>query len=316
MDESSNNPSRSTTEQPGGDTLHGLSLDREALLRIAADGELDLLSNEQRRQAEALLAQPENAAFVADERAFRSTSARAFSDVGVPSETLRRGVEDRLRGDLVPASVGGQTRKQGFWLRGVATLAAAAAVAIVATTIFSGPPSSTGGGQFAGDPLMALRGRVATFVSREHEKCEMNLRHASSKQRVVAAGDLPELVRDVMGRDLALESLVFSDGVGVSFVRAGKCGVPGGASVHLSFDAASGSTSGPVSLFVQRDDGSLGLELGKTYTFGSACDDEGPAVYLWGDGTMIYYLVTDEPAGCTKLLQDRAAPDEMVELSA
>lgn len=308
----------------GREPLGQMDLSPAALLRVAADGEDDLLSDRQRAELKDLLASDAGEAFVGNERAMRASVGRAFAGDAAAGASAR--LRDRVAAVMAdetldlpaPVAMAPQTRNPSFWTRGLATLAVAAAVGIAAVSVFTsgvgGPGGPAGGLQAGGTSLQQVRALAAGFVSQEHGRCNADVSIAEDKQRVVDAAQLPGLVRQIMGLDLSLHELVFSSDADVEFVRGGRCGVPGGGpSMHLSFETQ-GSAS-PVSLFVQEDMGELGLDTTKTYTFGGACGDEGPAVYVWASRGLVFYLVTDNDIACDPLLEGHNAPGEMVRLT-
>lgn len=297
----------------------GMELSDAAMIRIAADGEQDLLSTEQRSRLDQLLASPENVARVEAEHSLRDAIARTHTNTALPD-----GIEQRLRARLAltenatpesgseeagPERLAPQTRSHSFWRRAAATLAVAAALVLGVVSIFNtGTPSTPGLPQNAGltPQIVSARSSAAHHVSNEHHNCVMSAERALAKGSVVAPEDLPVSVEQIMGKSVDLDDLIFSDLSNVTFDWAGPCSVPGPPSMHLSFDGPHGQQ---ISLFIQRAHDKLALDPEVTYTAGSACGDEGPAVYIWTRHGLVYYLVSDQTPGCDSLLKDRSAPE-------
>lgn len=305
-------------ENPSQHDLSSMALSDAALIRIAADGEQDLLSADQRARLSELEASAEVRSQIEAEQSLRASLVRTYAGTAAPA-----GLRERLQAKLadadasVPEQLAEQTSQPSFWRKTVATLAVAAAVAITGISIFQGGQVNPNGTQVAGlgisTEILAARQAAAKFVSSEHDKCVMDLGRALAKSRVVEAEQLPEAVSGVLDRSARIEDLIFTGNPGVSFEWAGPCGVPGAPSMHLSFESP--DHGGNVSLFIQPDREDLGLKADTTYTFGSACDDEGPAVYVWSREGFVYYLVAAEAPGCDTLLKDQQAPESLSPLT-
>jgi len=274
------------------------------LLRIEADGERDLLTPEQCRELDDLLAQGDNAARAECDRHLRGACARVMAG------SAPAGLADRIALAMnetelteVPSRVEAlapQTRNQGFWRR-IAPLATAAMLTLVAGIMIfqSGPRTSAD----AFD-------RAAGFVADEHDHCEIDIDHATHKLSVVDSTRLPTEFSKIVGQDVALSDLLFTGAENVTFESGGECHVPGGKSMHLRFTLPDGDHA---SLFVQKDQNMLELDPGVTYKAMSK-EPVGPAVFVWDRSGLTYYLVTNRDMDCSKLRDCIRAPQKLVEV--
>ncbi|MEN1706532.1 MAG: hypothetical protein AAFR76_01290 [Planctomycetota bacterium] len=295
-----------------------------ALVRLAADGEI---SAEQERRLESELEQnPELARQIEAEQLLRSSLERAFSD----GQAAPAGLRDRVAAAMasvelnseqsddadVPTRMATMTRDRSFWAGPAArVLAAAAALTLVATVFVV----SRGG--VSSEPI-SNRTRAVQFVASEHGRCVIDLPPGTGKFRVSNADEMPGLTGDVLGREITLADLVVNGAENVSFIDAGRCGVPGGGkSMHMRFEVPSDLGGDPerFSLFVQQDEGGMALTEGVTYELdpsgGGEIDLKSPSIYVWLRGDLVYYLVVDNAKNCRPIRERLAAPEDLEPLT-
>lgn len=299
-----------------------------ALIRLAADGEI---SAEQERRLEIEIERdPDVARRVEAEERLRSSIARAFESGPATPAGLRDRVaaamasadlgvaemDEASQRDDVPTRMASVTRDRSFWAGPAArVLAAAAALTLVATVfVVSRGPSA--------DPTLGSRTRAVQFVAGEHGRCVSDLAPGSGKFRVTNASEMPGLTGDVLGQEIKIADLVLNGVENVRFIDAGRCGVPGGgSSMHVRFEAPSGTGEGTAqfSLFVQQNSGSMELAEGITYeldpTNGGEIDLKSPSIFVWLRGELVYYLVVDCPKSCKPIREHLAAPESIESLT-
>lgn len=315
----------------GGKLPDGMSVG--ALIRAAADGEL---TDEQVRQFEALCAERDcTKDRVRFEQTLKECCGRALKEQPCCPDALRSRIaamapsahpqdEQRHEHEHDVAGAGspvvamaGQTRKQSFWRRSPATMAAAAVLMLAAgVLIYQGASLPTGpvpAGWTA--QQVSNRDQMAGFVAREHGRCCKSDRAARAKliyndpnearSHFAAAMGVPDV-------DIPQDAAPAGE---VRFMGAGDCHVPAAdTSGHLRFDAVSpDGTPMQLSLFVVNDRGQLPIEEGVTYHVPSAtCDDAGVRLFAWRQSGVVYLLVTEaEGAFCTTVRQTLHAPAEV-----
>lgn len=274
---------------------------RTALLRAAADGELTAAGEQELRDH--LAARPDDRAVVAFEQELRKSIASAA--LGHPAPQLKERVQHlcaaaRQR-ESTPLPVQ-TTAPQRHWQ--TAWLAIAASVALVAGIAYltvRRPQALPAPGELI---TPTHRVSLVSFVSSQHEECELHADMIGSKLRIDSLGKAPAAFREVLGREPDLGRLAQS---GLRFMGAGPCAVPGrGRSVHMVFDAGAdpapreGGRTALVSLFVQQDSGELAIEPGRTYrlvpTEGSPSTTTAE-IYVWKTNGFVYFLSsTSAPA--------------------
>ncbi len=302
---------------------------RTRLLRAAADAQLTA-ADEKSLHAH-LASHPEDRAVIEFEQHLRQSIAANVSVSGGagggPSAALRNRIHQMLGspelGGPSSASIPFATHPstiRAHWIRShpARWLAIAASVAVVAGAMYftvlqlprNVEPTAA---QQAINP--SHRVALVSFVSSQHEECELHAGMIGMKLRIDSLDKAPAAFREVLGRTPDLGRLAAS---GLKFKGAGPCAVPGrGTSVHMVFDvggdagAADASVDGRtplVSIFIQQDTGELNIEPGRTYrltpsgdtsastTSGSAAGT--PAdIFVWKADGFVYFLSsTYEPA--------------------
>ncbi len=272
---------------------------RTTLLRAAADGELTVAGEQELRAH--LAAHPDDRGVVAFERELRKSIAAAA--LGQPAPGLKERVEHLCGGATIaregtPVAVEATAPRRGRPMsRPAAWLPIAASVALLAGIAYftvGRPQALPAPGELI---TQAHRVSLASFVSSEHEECELHADIVGSKLRVESLGKAPAAFRGVLGREPDLGRLAES---GLRFMGAGPCAVPGrGSSVHMVFDAGDGPApreggrTSLVSIFVQQDSGELGIEPGRTYRL---VPNEGSSstaaaeIYVWKTDGFVYFL--------------------------
>ncbi len=276
---------------------------RTELVRAAADGELTA-ADEKALQAH-LAAHPDDRAVIEFEHRVRRAIAASVS--GAPSQALRARIS-RLTNESVSQSAPLRFQPDPMsaaprMIRTVRWLAVAASVGLVAGLVYlTIQPSGTlpPPGQLVAE---SHRVSLVSFVSRQHDECELHADMVGSKLRISELDKVPAAFSEVLGKEPDLGRL---DDCGLKFMGAGPCAVPGrGRSVHLIFDAGSaqadrGGRTPMVSIFVQQDSGELNIEPGRTYRLvptGSAPSLEASEIYVWKSDGFVYFLAsTSGPA--------------------
>ncbi|MEL6499145.1 MAG: hypothetical protein AAF937_03290 [Planctomycetota bacterium] len=295
-----------------------------ALIRLAADGEI---SAEQERRLETEVERdPGLARQIEAEQLLRSSLERAFSD----GPAAPAGLRDRVASAMASVELSGQesddadvptqlapiTRDRSFWAGPAARVLAAAAALLLVATVFV---VSRGG--VSNEPF-SNRSRAVQFVASEHGRCVVDLAPGTGKFRVTDADEMPGLTGDVLGQEITLADLVVSGAENVSFIDAGRCGVPGGGrSMHMRFEVPSSESVEPerFSLFVQQNRGTMELAEGVTYELdpssGGTIDLKSPSIYVWLREGLVYYLVVDNAKSCGPIRDRLAAPEDIEPLT-
>lgn len=285
-----------------------------ALLRAGADGELDAGSTPGQTAAlERLLTDPRAAAQagvsgaearVEFERALRPACDRCMC-AGVPavSASLRERVEAAMVDSGGRSAVVGHGARDSVAAgvprgRAPASRARRAAMSLGATAIlaFAGIAvyqAIVNTGTIA-NPQAGFTAQLASFVTTEHERTAVDSEEARTK---FGCTDFSRVCPDLSPRLGASPELPPLGGAhDLAFQGAGPCGVPGGASIHVRFYTRHDvdGHQHEISLFVQRDSGRLDLDEGRVYSLECPKGD----VCVWRRGTLVYFLVSDDPHGC------------------
>lgn len=271
------------------------------LLRLAADGEL---STQQEAELRAHLeANPEDNARVEFDRRLRQACGCACAPDCCAPERLRRRVIaccGKSSGDHADQTVladnlaarAAETRTQGFWAgRVIARFGTIAAViALVGVVAYMVGRTSPQQPPIDGTrTIHTAAERLASFVRKEHNRCASGLPEIGTKFTITNPDDLPIAFEEIVGKSFSLESVLQANGHGLRFLDAGLCHPPGGDALHIRFETENQS-SGPISLWIQKDTGVLPIEDGVTYTQGSGCD----CVRFWRVEGVRYILVCSE----------------------
>jgi anti-sigma factor RsiW len=248
-------------------------------LMAYADGELDTAGSERVRRY--LSNHPEAERKVEAYIKLQQAGRRAMADVAVPVGLLQKLAElDQ------PAPARG-------WRIGY--LSAAAAVLIVALGTVALVMRNAATPVVQGSSLVPV-GWVSS-ASKVHINCAKDAEH-------FAAG-FPRTVRELPGslQSYLGESAICPDlsALGYRFNGCGPCRIPGGKTAHLLYKSTQGK--GPLSLFVQKDEGQLPLEDRKVYLSRDAAD--GTEMIVWRAHGVVYYLVGESDE------QLKSAADEM-----
>lgn len=270
-----------------------------ALLRMAADGELD--QHQEDRLRAHLADHPEDEARIGFERDLRGACARACSPGGAAPAGLRDKILANCRDQAVADGIeerASQTRDRSFWAGRVVVRfgAVAAVVALVAAVSFmigrGGPGLPSGPHQVSPEVMLA---RVVHFVGNEHDRCADLPELDNSKFTVGAPDRLEPEFATLAGREVSLSTVLTAEQQGLHFFDAGRCHLPsGGTAMHIRF-TTDDPQAGIVSVWAQVD-GSLELDEGITYTG----EYNGVMVRTWRVGEVRYVLAccTDQGLGC------------------
>ncbi len=279
-----------------------------ALLRIAADDELDLLDEAQRAKLNAHLGEhPEDQRRIEFDRQLRSSCARVLSNDAAHAPA---GLAERIQQSLgaeaaekADAKTLG-SRERSFWSGTARFIALAAALVIVATTaIYTLGPGSS---MFASDQGYTVQ--VASFVTHEHQRCCTNEAYAARKFTMNQLNEVPGKFTDHLGVLPQIDGLTQAN---ATLVGAGECQVPGkGSSIHLRLAQQQGDEVADVSLFIQRDTGQLELEAGKTYRLNYPQEPD-IAIFVWKYDGAVYYLLSDQLKACAILRKALGAPEAL-----
>ncbi len=267
---------------------------RTTLLRAAADGELTAAGEQELRAH--LAARPDDRAVVAFEQQLRKSIASAA--LGHPAPQLKERIQHLCAGararESSPLSVQTAAPRCHWQTAWLAIAASVALVAGIAYLTVRWPHALPAPGELI---TPTHRVSLVSFVSSQHEECELHADMIGSKLRIDSLGKAPAAFREVLGREPDLGRLAQS---GLRFMGAGPCAVPGrGRSVHMVFDAGAdparreGGRTALVSIFVQQDSGELAIEPGRTYRL---VPNEGPSstaaaeIYVWKTNGFIYFL--------------------------
>lgn len=268
-----------------------------ALLRCAADGELT--PEQEARLCAHLDESPGCSQRIEFEQKLREACCDCYSDDQACPDSLRSKVAGMCReacSEGTPAVVGSSTtRERGFWAGSLFRGLAVAAVLILAVTLaFQVGQRSAPGGAVQSEAQVQLAARATEFVTNEHLRCDESRKSdLSYKFTTTKPEDLPAAFEQVMGKKLTLEDLV-AHAESIRFVDAGRCGVPGkGRSLHVRLSLPTEGGPHFASLFVQEDQGDLGLSEGKSYHLAGGNEMDKPCVFVWKNTGMIFWLVCE-----------------------
>ena len=264
-----------------------------ALLRMAADGELD--AQQEIRLRAHLEAHPEDEQRIEFDRQLRCACRRACSPERCAPESLR----DRIRACCCEtdealadglAARAHQTRSPGFWagrlvVRFGAVAALIALVAVVAVMV--GKINPAPGTNPDGILRTSMAEQVASFVLSEHDRCANMPPKSSTKFTVREVKEVPAIYESLVGQSVPLESVFNAAEHGLTFVDAGECHLPPGTALHIRF-RTDNPEAGLVSLWIQPNDEKLNLLDDITYTCGEECI----CVRFWQTEGVRYVLVT------------------------
>ena len=278
------------------------------LLRLAADGEL---SAEQDAALRAHLeAYPEDRARVDFDRKLRDACGCACVPDCCAPESLRQrvlaccshtpggaaagGSTDPQLADRLAARAG-QTSDSGFWSgRTLARLGTiAAVVALVGLVSYMVGRSTPAGGPQDQPTIRTVEERISNYVRSEHNRCAGSNPEIGNKFNINDPSEIPAVFESIIGQPFSLACVLDANDHGLRFVDAGRCYPPGGDAIHVRF-VTDDEAASPVSLWIQKDDGSLPMEDGITYTAGTGCD----CVRFWRvDGVRYVLICSQEQAG-------------------
>jgi len=293
-----------------------------ALLRAAADGEIDELSDAQRAELDGYLADhPEGESQIGFERALRMSCSRSMSAPSCP---------DALRAKVVAIAVQAQeqeqdqnyaqqiedagryTRSKSFWSRSPMLGAAAALLIVTAGALIWQSVSFTTTSTPSGLNIQQANyySRVSDFVVREHTRC-CDDKAAEAKLVEHDIGRATEYFSQAFGHPISVPDMEQVDGQ-IEFFGGGDCSVPSTPrSGHLRFDAiAPDGQRISLSLFISPDPGLLPLEEGLIYTMDSeACTAAGTRLFAWVSDGLQYLLVSEaDDEMCAKVRGLMQAP--------
>lgn len=294
-----------------------------ALIRAGADGELPSSGSVKQTAdlARVLTGSggvEDPAARVEFERSLRIACGRSMNEsAGTASAALRERVESAMRGEVsgptpwssgedreraaagvvshgarheagraVPGRIPMSRGRRWAMSAGASAILVFAGLAVYQAVINSGA---------AVNPAESFTAQLASFVRDEHDRTAVDTPAARAK---FGCTDFTRICTDftpTLGESPALPTLGGAEDL--AFQGAAPCGVPGGgASVHLRFYTRrhEGGHDHQISLFVQRGTNRLDLEDGRVYTI----ECPRASVWVWRNGTLVYYLVSDDRDGC------------------
>jgi anti-sigma factor RsiW len=235
-------------------------------LMAYADGELDAAGQERVRQY--LATRPEGERKVEAFKKLQQAGRRVMSDVAVPA-----GLLDRIAELDEPAP-------RPIWRIGYLRAAAAILIVALGTVAFlvvRNAPTPV----VQGSPLVTAQ--FVSSASKVHINCARDAEHfAAGFPRKVQ--ELPGSLQTYLGHSATCPDLT---DLGYRFNGCGPCAIPGGKTAHLLYQSTQGK--GPVSLFIQADEGQLLLEDHKVYLARDAVD--GTEMIVWRGHGVVYYLV-------------------------
>ena len=296
MSENTNHRHRDTDEP---DTVSA----RTQLLRGAADEQLS--DAQQAELARHLERRPEDHAVIAFERRLRETVASA-SRGSAPAALRDRITTIGSASSSEEVSLpfpNVQTRPRWRFSQTVRWFAVAASLAILASGAFVILRQS-GVGQ-PDDVQVAQQSRTSlvTFISAQHEECEVHADMIGMRFKTTKLGDVPTEFSRVLGSTPDIGHVEES---GFKLLGAGPCAVPGrGKSVRMVLESTSdappsGGRGSIVSIHIQQDTGELNLESGKTYRLVDKIAPTGSApaeIFVWQRDGFVYFLTSkSEPA--------------------
>lgn len=284
-----------------------------ALLRCAADNEL---TAEQRAQLDTHLARhPQDQGRIEHEQQLRRACSRVMGsseqcpaalrstlqamcarsgtalDVDAHSSAQRAGGRQGFEADVLTTQIRTQTRQRSFWSGMARGLAIAAALAMALTLAFQVGRTSVTLQADGSEVLLAAR--ATEYVAREHGRCRpLDDPSLSAKFTETSAEQLPAAFKSVLGTSMSLSDLI-TQAETVRFIDAGKCGVPGGKSLHMRLSSLTDGQEHTASLFIQEYTGKLHLAEGVSYHMAGGQDMDKPCVYVWRKDSLIYWLVCD-----------------------
>lgn len=289
------------------------------LLRLAADGEL---SEPQARQLEdALGAHADGDPRVRFEQGLRGAVGRVMGtgEAGQPMaapaglrERVTSSIAAQAAEDDAPASIPFTPASRQPAVRFPRFFGAVAAVLLLGVVgVFLATVVRTVGG--AGEDPLAYRNQLAGFVSAEHARVTSNDAAGDRKWTVRE----PDRVASAFAGKLGSQPDVPNcDKIGIKFVGAGDCRLPGeGRSSHMQFELSREGDVEPtrVSIFVKPFKGELPLEQGVTYKISpEACDTGSAEMVTWVRDGLLYVLVVDRSCGlkpCSKLFEGLELPE-------
>ena len=249
-------------------------------LMAYADGELDAAGQERVRQY--LASHPEAERKVQIYIKLQQAGQRAMADVPVPLGLLQK-IEEI-----------GQPAPQRFWRIGYLRAVAAVLIVSLGGVAFL-VTRNTSSPVVQGSPLVPAK--FVSSASKVHINCARDAEHfAAGFPRAVK--ELPGSLQTYLGQTATCPDL---SELGYRFNGCGPCQIPGGKTAHLLYKSTQGK--GPLSLFVQRDEGQLPLEDHKVYLARDTVD--GTEMIVWRAHGVFYYLVGESDEQLT------SAADEM-----
>ncbi len=268
-----------------------------ALLRCAADGELS--SEQKARLCAHLDESPGCTQRIEFEQRLREACNDCYADDTCCPETLRTTIgqmcEHARDGEPEPGRLAPVTRSRSFWNSPLARGAALAAVLVLAVTLAFQVGQKSAPVVGGTGPQLTLASQATQFVSKEHTRCiELTDPSLAYKFTANSPEQVPAAFQAVMGKALSIEDLI-ANAESVSFIDAGRCGVPGGGrSMHIRLATQSASEPHTASLFVQEDLGDLAIEEGPSYHLaGGKAEPDKPCVFVWRSAGLVFWLVCD-----------------------
>jgi anti-sigma factor RsiW len=131
-----------------------------------------------------------------------------------------------------------------------------------------------------------LPGTLVSRIARTHVNCARFGANHSAPPFPRELASLPEPVRQHLGQPAALPDL---SALGFAFAGAEPCAIDDGKSVHLLY-IRNADRRDTLSLFVQVNNGQLGIEPGKAYALDN---DAAHPMVVWTSDGLVYYLMGD-----------------------
>lgn len=284
---------------PNASFEEGVSM-RTRLLRAAADGELT--DSEQAMLDLHLLHHPADRAVIEFERQLKGAIANAASVA--PPESLRQWLETIRPAAHVQSLEMNAPAHTDFGagviagrIRRLRWLAAAACVALLAGALTLVLPSLLNNGPDVTRPAQAYRTALVSFISSQHELCELHADQIGSRFKITRLEDAPAEFEAILGRAPDLGEI---EAAGFTLLGAGPCAVPGrGRSVRLVLAAPGSEPFDIVSIHIQQDTGDLPMQSGRTYRLteaGHAGHDEPHPIFTWRRDGFVYFLTSRSEA--------------------
>lgn len=300
---------------------NGQPMNIAALLRAAADGELDECQCE---QLDAYMIQnPEAAAQVEFEKALKNCCGRAMTKPCCP---------DALRNKIIALAANAPqseeafaqgieatnayTKSPSFWSRSpMMGVAAALLIMVAGTMIWQSASFSRVNNAPAGLNVKQTNyyNRVSNFVIDEHNRC-CDDKAAQAKLVKHDINEAASYFSQAFGNDMVIPDMSV-DASSIEFYGSGDCSVPSTPrSGHFRFDAFGPDNQRiELSLFVSPDPGLLPMQEGMTYNINSkSCEEAGARLFAWTSNSIQYLLVseaTDEM--CALVRNIMHAPTDM-----